>query len=65
MISIVTAYYNRKKLFHNTLLRLASFSHSNFEVIVVDDGSNEDNRLDDLEKVFDFLKVIRDRKSVV
>lgn len=59
MISIVTAYYNRKKLFLNTLLRLQNSSFKDFEVIVVDDGSNEENRLEDLEAEFHFLKVIR------
>ena len=59
MISVVTAYYNRKKLFYNTLLRLQNSSNIDFEVVVVDDGSNEENRLEDLEAIFDFLKVIR------
>jgi glycosyltransferase involved in cell wall biosynthesis len=59
MISIVTAYFNRKKLFSNTLLRLQKSSFKDFEVIVVDDGSNEENRLEDLEAEFHFLKVIR------
>ncbi len=59
MISIVTAYYNRKKLFYNTLLGLQNSTIKDFEVIVVDDGSNEENRLEDLESVFSFLKVIR------
>lgn len=59
MISIVTAYFNRKKLFYNTLLRFQTSAIKDFEVIAVDDGSNEDNRLEDLMDEFSFLKVIR------
>ena len=59
MISIVTAYFNRKKLFYNTLLRFQTSAIKDFEVIAVDDGSNEDNRLEDLMDEFTFLKVIR------
>jgi glycosyltransferase involved in cell wall biosynthesis len=58
-ISIVTAYYNRKKLFYNTLSRLQLSVVKDFEVIAVDDGSSDDNRLEDLQKEFSFLKVIR------
>ncbi len=58
-ISVVTAYYNRKQLFYHTLLRLRLSVHKDFEVIAVDDGSNEENRLEDLEAEFHFLKVIR------
>ena len=59
MISIVTSYYNRKKLFYHTLLRLKASSFKDIEVIAVDDGSNDENRLEDLQKEFGFLKVIR------
>lgn len=58
-ISIVTAYYNRKKLFRNTLLQLKYSSVTDFEVIAVDDGSTEENRLEDLQNEFSFLKIIR------
>lgn len=58
-ISVVTAYYNRKKLFYNTLLSLRNSFVKDFEVIAVDDGSTEDNRLEDLQAEFSFLKVIR------
>ncbi len=65
MISVVTAYYNRKSLFIRTL---DSFSPSigkiNFEVIAVDDGSDEEERLEDLVNKYPFLKVIRlERKN--
>jgi|SRR6185437_6623459 len=58
-VSIVTAYYNRRKLFYNTLVKLRHSTFTDFEVIAVDDGSDEENRLEDLEKEFPFLKVIR------
>ncbi|MEJ7610070.1 MAG: glycosyltransferase [Ferruginibacter sp.] len=58
-ISIVTAYFNRKKLFYNTLLSIRRSTVKNIEVIAVDDGSSAGERLEDLQKEFDFLKVIR------
>ena len=63
MISIVTAYYNRKKLFYRTLVKLSESEIKNFEVIAVDDGSSEDQRLEDLQKEFCFLKVVRIEKE--
>lgn len=60
MISIVTAYYNRKSLFIRTLDSLcSSIGKINFEVIAVDDGSNDNERLEDLVDNYPFLKVIR------
>ena len=59
MISIVTAYYNRKKLFVNTLQSIINQQFTeDFEVIAVDDGSREEERLEDLTETFPFLKVI-------
>lgn len=64
MISVVTAYYNRKKLFTRTLKSMKSnFGKIDFEVIVVDDGSDEPERLEDLIVDFPFLKVIRLEKE--
>lgn len=64
MISIVTAYFNRKQLFINTL---RSIKHQNskylLEVIAVDDGSDENERLEDLISEFPFLKIIRLEKE--
>ncbi len=60
MISVVTAYYNRKKLFTRTLKSmLPYYGKIDFEVIVVDDGSDEAERLEDLQTDFPFLIVIR------
>lgn len=58
-ISIVTAYYNRKDLFINTLNSLKFTKHEDFEFIVVDDGSIEEERVEDLVEIYPFLKIIR------
>ena len=64
MISIVTAYYNRKKLFCRTLERLQQYAGNvDFEFIAVDDGSDEEERLEDLVALFPFLKIIRLEKK--
>lgn len=63
MISIVTAYHNRKQLFYNTLKTIEKSSVKNFEVIVVDDCSDEEHRLEDLVVEFPFLKIIRLEKK--
>jgi len=64
MISIVTAYHNRKKLFINTLKTINKFKgDKEVEVIAVDDCSSEEDRIEDLEGDFPFLKVIRIEKE--
>jgi len=59
MISIVTAYYNRKKLFQETLKSIARSKFKDFELIAVDDGSLPEHRIEDLSFEFPFLRVIR------
>ena len=59
MISIVTAYYNRKKIFEKTLESIEKSEVKDIEVIAVDDGSREEERLEDLLDKYSFLKVIR------
>ncbi|MCX8533625.1 glycosyltransferase family 2 protein [Chryseobacterium luquanense] len=64
MISIVTAYYNRRELFIRTLESIKNQNHkSSFEVIAVDDGSDEHERLEDLTAEYLFLKIIRLEKK--
>lgn len=64
MISIVTAYYNRKQLFINTLQSIKQQNSKYLlEVIAVDDGSEENERLEDLVSEFPFLKIIRIEKK--
>lgn len=64
MISVVTAYFNRRKLLIRTLDSMNSnFGIIDFEFIVVDDGSEEEERLEDLQQIYPFLRVIRLEKS--
>jgi len=63
MISIVTAYHNRKKIFIKTLESFKKSVYKDFEVIAVDDCSHEDERLEDLLTEFPFLKIIRLEKK--
>lgn len=64
MISVVTAYYNRKKLFVRTLDSMKPYyGKIDFEVIVADDGSDESERLEDLQSEYPFLRVIRLEKE--
>lgn len=65
-ISIVCAYYNRKKLFLRTLESIKKQlknTETSIEVIAVDDGSDESERLEDLIHSFPFLKIIRLEKK--
>jgi len=59
MISVAMAYYNRKQHLINTLHSINKSVYKDFEVIIVDDGSDDEHRIDDLEKQFKFLKTIR------
>lgn len=58
-ISIVTSYFNRKNLLINTLKSISKTNHTDFEFIIVDDASNEENRIEDLSIKFPFVKIIR------
>ena len=60
-LSVVTAYYNRKELFIRTLKTINNSKYAkDIEVIVVDDGSREEERLEDLLGTFNFdFKVIK------
>lgn len=63
MISIATTFYNRKNQFINTLKSLEKSSIKDFEVIVVDDASDENERIEYLQNEFKFLKVYRIEKN--
>jgi GT2 family glycosyltransferase len=59
-ISIVTSYYNRKQQFLTTLKTIKlSKQIDNLEIIVVDDGSSDVQRLDDIINDYPFVKLIR------
>jgi glycosyltransferase involved in cell wall biosynthesis len=58
-ISIVTAYYNRKKQFYETLKSIAKSKFTAFELIVVDDCSSPEHRLEEYLNEFSFLNIIR------
>jgi glycosyltransferase involved in cell wall biosynthesis len=58
------AYYNRKKLFIETLKSICRTSCQDFEVIAVDDMSSEEERIEDLVSQFPFLKVYRVDKKI-
>jgi len=59
-ISIVTSYYNRRPQFINTLKTIQQSAQiDNVELIVVDDCSADEHRIDDLSEIFQFVKVIR------
>jgi len=58
-ISIIMAYFNRKKLLINTLNTIEMTQHDDYEIIIVDDCSNEENRVEDLMLKYKNLKVIR------
>jgi GT2 family glycosyltransferase len=63
MISIATTYYNRKNQFIKTLKSLQQSEIKNFEMIVVDDASDENQRIEYLQNQFKFLKVFRISKD--
>lgn len=59
-ISIVTSYYNRKQQFLNTLKTIKlSKQIDNLEIIVADDGSSNEHRLEDVISDYPFIKLIR------
>jgi glycosyltransferase involved in cell wall biosynthesis len=64
MISVIVAYFNRKKLFIETLKSISRTSCQNFEVIAVDDMSSEEERIEDLIGQFPFLRVYRIDKKI-
>ena len=62
-ISIITAYYNRRQLLINTLKSIVNSKIQPFEFIVVDDGSDLEHKVNDLQENYSFLKVIEINKN--
>ena len=68
-ISIVMAYYNRKEQLLFTLKTINDSHHKNIEVIIIDDASDESNRLENIIHNYPFyINLIRieptDKKHV-
>ena len=58
-ISIVTAYYNRKKALWRTLKTIEKSCFKNFEFIIIDDASDSSQRIEDFVDEFNFIKLVR------
>lgn len=58
-ISIATSYYNRKQLFINTLKTIQLSAQKDIEVVVADDCSAPEHRLEDILEDYPFVKLIR------
>jgi hypothetical protein len=58
-VSVVTQYYNRRSQFINSLKSFANtyLPKSDLEIIVVDDASNEEHRIDDINEIFPELNI--------
>lgn len=61
-ISVVMAYYNRRDQLIHTLKSISKTAYSAFEVILIDDDSRDDQKVNDLIVEFPFLKVFRIKK---
>jgi len=62
-ISVVASYFNRRQLLINTLNTISKTLHNDYEVIVIDDASDDNHRIEDLVDTYSFLKVIRVEKE--
>lgn len=58
-ISIVISYYNRRYLLINTLrsINFFNYDNSNLEIIIVNDGSSEEEKISDLPILFPELNI--------
>lgn len=59
MISIATTYFNRKAALWKTLKTLEKSSVKDFELVIVDDGSAPDERIEDFARAFNFMRLLR------
>jgi glycosyltransferase involved in cell wall biosynthesis len=57
--SIILPYYNRKNLINTTLTSFVHFyqNRNDFEIIIVDDRSSENHRLNELVNKFKMLNI--------
>lgn len=63
-ISIVMAYYNRKPQLLFTLKTISDSLYKNIEVIIVDDSSDEDHKIDDITNIYGLdIKIINIEKE--
>ena len=62
-ISIVMSYYNRRHQLLNTLRSIVASTIKDIEIIIVDDASQEGERLEDLVVEYPFLRLIRVEKK--
>jgi GT2 family glycosyltransferase len=60
---MVMAYYNRRQLLLNTLKSIERSFVKDIELIIVDDNSREEERIEDLVEIYPFIKVIRVEKK--
>jgi glycosyltransferase involved in cell wall biosynthesis len=58
-ISIVTAYYNRRDSLIRTLKVMEKSSFKDFEFIIIDDGSDWRQRIEDVAEQFSFVRLKR------
>ena len=57
-LSIVMPYYNRRNLLLNTLRSIEYFQQDySVEIIIVDDGSDESHRINDINELFPGLDI--------
>lgn len=59
MISIAIAYKNRKLLLQRTLQSIYKSEYKDFEIIIVDDASDIDSRIEDICSLYDNIKLCR------
>lgn len=57
MISIVMAYHNRRQQILHTLTTISNSKYKNFEIVIVDDFSNEENNINDIKETFSNLNI--------
>lgn len=58
-ISVAIQYYNRKQLLLNTLIsfRYSSYPKEDIEIIIIDDASSEEHKIDDIQNMFPDLNI--------